>query len=61
MSTLLGTSVVRLILIGALAGLFSGFFGVGGGFIMVPLLLAVARFDQHRAHATSLAAIVLIL
>ncbi|HEX6946944.1 MAG TPA: sulfite exporter TauE/SafE family protein [Acidimicrobiia bacterium] len=60
MSTLLGTSVVRLILIGALAGLFSGFFGVGGGFIMVPLLLAVARFDQHRAHATSLAAIVLI-
>jgi len=56
----LGASVARLALIGALAGLFSGFFGVGGGFIMVPLLAGLAKFDQHRAHATSLAAIVLI-
>lgn len=58
--TSLGAPVARLALIGAIAGLFSGFFGVGGGFIMVPLLGALARFDQHRSHATSLAAIVLI-
>jgi uncharacterized membrane protein YfcA len=50
----------KLLLIGAIAGLFSGFFGVGGGFIMVPLLAGLARFDQHRSHATSLAAIILI-
>ena len=56
----LGAPIWKLALIGAIAGLFSGFFGVGGGFIMVPLLLAVAHFDQHRSHATSLAAIVLI-
>ncbi len=57
---MIGSGVGKLILIGATAGLFSGFFGVGGGFIMVPLLTGLARFDQHRAHATSLAAIVLI-
>lgn len=47
----------KLALIGVVAGLFSGGFGVGGGIILVPLLVAVG-FDRHRAHATSLAAIV---
>jgi hypothetical protein len=42
------------------AGLFSGILGVGGGIVMVPLMVGVLHFDQHRAHATSLAAIVLI-
>jgi uncharacterized protein len=51
---------VRLILIGFLAGLASGLFGVGGGIVMIPLLVWLIAFDQHRAHATSLAAIVLI-
>jgi uncharacterized membrane protein YfcA len=51
---------VRLILIGFLAGLASGLFGVGGGIVMVPLLVWLVAFDQHRAHATSLAAIVVI-
>lgn len=49
-----------LALVGILAGLFSGILGVGGGIIMVPLMVGVLRFGQHRAHATSLAAIVLI-
>ena len=42
-----------------MAGVVGGGLGVGGGIILVPLLVAVG-FDQHRAHATSLAAIVLI-
>jgi len=42
------------------AGLLSGVLGVGGGIIMVPLLTGFLAFDQHRAHAHSLAAIVLI-
>jgi hypothetical protein len=46
--------------VGAIAGLFSGILGVGGGIVMVPLMVGLLRFDQHRAHATSLAAIVLI-
>ena len=49
----------KLALVGLAAGTVGGTFGVGGGIIMVPLLLVVG-FDQHRAHATSLAAIVLI-
>jgi uncharacterized membrane protein YfcA len=47
-------------LIGVAAGLLSGFFGVGGGIIMVPLMLALLHYDQHTAHATSLAAIFVI-
>ena len=44
--------------IGAAAGAASGLLGVGGGIVMVPLLVTLTGFGQHRAHATSLAAIV---
>ena len=49
---------VRLALVGAVGGLLSGAFGVGGGILMVPLLITFAGMDQRRASATSLAAIV---
>lgn len=49
----------KLALIGLAAGTIGGGLGVGGGIILVPLLVMVG-FDRHRAHATSLAAIVLI-
>lgn len=45
--------------IGAAAGLLAGLLGVGGGIVMVPLMVAMG-VDQHRAHATSLAAIFVI-
>lgn len=47
----------RLALIGLVAGVFSAVFGVGGGIIVVPLLLALASFPMHAASATSLGAI----
>jgi uncharacterized membrane protein YfcA len=53
-------SLWALLAVGAIAGLLSGVLGVGGGIIMVPLLTGWLAFDQHRAHAHSLAAIVLI-
>lgn len=50
--------VSLLILIGAIGGVLSGAFGVGGGIIMVPLLTTVAGLDHRRASATSLVAII---
>jgi uncharacterized membrane protein YfcA len=49
---------ITLIVIGAIGGLLSGVFGVGGGIVMVPLLMSLAGMDQRRAATTSLVAIV---
>ncbi len=46
--------------IGTLAGLFSGLFGVGGGTVIVPLLILWLGYEERSATATSLAAIVFI-
>lgn len=50
-------SALVLAVVGAVAGVLSGMFGVGGGILMVPALVLLVGFGQHRAHATSLAAI----
>ena len=50
--------IARSVIIGLVAGVASGMFGVGGGIVMVPLAVLWLAFDQHSAHATSLAAIV---
>ena len=52
--------LAKLIVIGTLAGLFSGLFGVGGGSVIVPLLVLWLAYDERAATATSLAAIVFI-
>lgn len=49
--------VLRLLLIGLVAGVFSALFGVGGGILIVPLLIVVAAFPPREATATSLGAI----
>jgi hypothetical protein len=49
--------VLKLVLIGLVAGLFSALFGVGGGIIIVPLLILVVGFEGKAAAGTSLAAI----
>ena len=50
--------ILPLLITGVVGGFLSGFFGVGGGIIMVPLLMMWAKFDQRRASATSLLAII---
>lgn len=42
---------------GGLAGLANGFFGGGGGMVLVPLLVHRCGLDQRRAFATSVAVI----
>lgn len=57
---ILSPRALRLALIGTLAGLFSGLFGVGGGSVIVPLLVLWLGYEERPATATSLAAIVFI-
>jgi uncharacterized protein len=44
--------------IGMLGGFFGGLVGLGGGVVMIPLMIIVAKMTQHKAHGTSLVAIV---
>ena len=47
----------NVVMVGLAAGLLSGIFGVGGGVLIVPGLMLVAKMEQRRAHGTSLAAV----
>ncbi len=44
--------------IGILGGFFGGLIGLGGGVVMIPLMTGVAKLTQHKAHGTSLVAII---
>jgi uncharacterized membrane protein YfcA len=48
-----------LFVLGLAAGVLSGLFGIGGGVVMVPMLIAVFGLDILNANATSLAAMLL--
>ena len=50
--------ILLVIATGVGAGFLSGLFGVGGGLVIVPALMAVLGMDQRRASSTSLAAII---
>jgi uncharacterized membrane protein YfcA len=51
------TTIVLAITLGAVAGVMSGLFGVGGGILFVPILVALG-LGQVEAAATSLLAVV---
>lgn len=48
------TSFGLILLAASCTGFLTGFFGVGGGFIVVPMLIFVLRFTMQEAAATSL-------
>ncbi len=50
---------MEFIAIGLAAGLLAGLFGVGGGVVIVPSLILVAKMPTERAIGTSLAALLL--
>lgn len=54
------TCWVKVAAIGLAVGAVNGFFGVGGGFMIVPTLVLVLGFPPHLAVGTSLAIIALI-
>lgn len=50
--------IALAIIIGVVAGVLSGLFGIGGGILLVPALALVLGLDYVEAEATSLLAII---
>ncbi|HEY9848343.1 MAG TPA: sulfite exporter TauE/SafE family protein [Leptolyngbyaceae cyanobacterium] len=55
----MSTLLVQLLIIGLVAGVAGGMFGIGGGAIMVPAMVLLLGMDQKFATGTSLAAQIL--
>lgn len=51
--------ILGLVLLGLVAGVFSGIVGIGGGIILVPALVYVFGLSQHQAQGTSLGMLML--
>ncbi|HYW20623.1 MAG TPA: TSUP family transporter [Nodularia sp. (in: cyanobacteria)] len=51
--------VIQMLVIGLVAGVAGGMFGIGGGAIMVPAMVLLAGLDQKFATGTSIAAQIL--
>ena len=49
------TSIIVLIVIGLIAGITGGMFGLGGGLIVIPALVFFMGLTQHEAEGTNLA------
>lgn len=47
-----------IFLTACVVGVCSGLFGIGGGVLLVPLLVLLHHYEQHRAQGTSLIALV---
>jgi uncharacterized protein len=52
------TNIIFYVLLGLIAGVLIGLIGVGGGVIIVPALIFLSGFSQHRAQGTTLALLV---
>ena len=48
-------SQVLYIMLGLVAGMFGGMFGIGGGTILIPALVYLFGLTQHQAQGTTLA------
>lgn len=48
------STVLILLSIGLMAGILSGFVGIGGGVVIVPALVFTLGLSQHEAQGTSL-------
>jgi uncharacterized membrane protein YfcA len=46
------------VILGLVAGIFGGMFGIGGGSILIPALVFLFGLSQHQAQGTSLAVMV---
>jgi uncharacterized membrane protein YfcA len=49
------STFITLLLIGLIAGIASGYIGIGGGIIIIPALIYFLKLDQYQAQGVSLA------
>jgi hypothetical protein len=52
------TNALLYLILGLVAGTFSGLIGIGGGTIIVPVLVFLFGLSQHQAQGTTLALLV---
>jgi len=50
--------IVLYVILGVLAGIFSGFLGIGGGTLLIPAFVYILGLTQHQAQGTTLALMV---
>lgn len=43
------------VMLGLVAGIFGGMFGIGGGMVLIPALVYLVGMTQHQAQGTTLA------
>lgn len=51
-------NIIFYLILGVIAGIFGGFFGIGGGTILIPAFIYLLGFTQHQAQGTTLAAMI---
>lgn len=57
--SIVSNELIQLLIIGLVAGVAGGMFGIGGGAIMVPAMVLLMNMDQKFATGTSIAAQIL--
>lgn len=55
----MSTLLIQLLIVGLVAGVAGGMFGIGGGAIMVPAMVLILGLSQKMATGTSIAAQIL--
>jgi len=51
-------SIALYIVLGLFAGISAGFFGIGGGLVLIPAMTMILGMTQHQAQGTSLAVLI---
>ena len=53
-NTLMNKSIFLYLLAGFIAGIISGFFGAGGGMILVPFMTLIMKDEEIKSRATTI-------
>ena len=52
--------ILKFVAVGLIAGFINGFFGAGGGLLLVPMIAAVGKDDSKKSHATTLGCVLVM-